>query len=72
MMGHNISFYGEIWLIIPKLSMLPFLFGPEVIKTCFMLISADHEILNACKYKNIQKFSFFQTQISLVCYFSCS
>ena len=25
MMGHNIYFYGEIWLIIPKLSLLPLL-----------------------------------------------
>ena len=25
MMGHKICFYGEIWLIIPKLSVLPFL-----------------------------------------------
>ena len=24
MMGHKICFYGEIWLIIPKLSLLPF------------------------------------------------
>ena len=23
MMGHNICFYGEIWLIIPKSSLLP-------------------------------------------------
>ena len=37
-----------------------------------MLNSADHEILNAYKYKNIKKFSFFQAQISLECYFSCS
>ena len=25
MMGHKICFYGEIWLIIPKLSLLPLL-----------------------------------------------
>ena len=25
MVGHKICFYGEIWLIIPKLSMLPLL-----------------------------------------------
>ena len=46
--------------------------GPEVIKLFFMLNSAEHEILNARKYKNIKKFSFFQAQISLECYFSCS
>ena len=27
MMGHKICFYGEIWLIIPKLSLLPLLMG---------------------------------------------
>ena len=31
MMGHNICFYGEIWLIIPQLSLLPFLSGALVI-----------------------------------------
>ena len=41
-------------------------------KTFFMLISTDHEILNAHEYKNINKFSFFQPQISRECYFSCS
>ena len=25
MRGHNICFYGEIWSVLPKLSMLPFL-----------------------------------------------
>ena len=35
--------------------------GPEVIKP-FMLNSAEHEILNAHKYKNTKKFSFFQAQ----------
>ena len=33
-------------------------------KTFFMLNSGEHEILNAHKYKNIKKFSLFQTQIS--------
>ena len=41
-------------------------------KTFFMLNSGDHEILNAKKYKNIKKFSYFQTQISRECYFSRS
>ena len=27
MMGHKVCSYGEIWLIIPKLSLLPFLSG---------------------------------------------
>ena len=37
----------------------------------FMLNSAEHEILDVPKYKNIKKFSFFQGQISQQCYFSC-
>ena len=42
------------------------------IKKKNMLNSAEHEILNALKYKNMKKFSFFQAQISLECYFSNS
>ena len=34
-------------------------------KTFFMLNLAEHEILNAHKYKNNKKFSFFLAQISL-------
>ena len=41
-------------------------------KTVFMLNSAEHEISNAHKYKNIKKLSIFQAQTSLECYFSCS
>ena len=41
-------------------------------KTFFMLNSAELEILKAHKYKNIKKFSFFQAQRSVECYFSCS
>ena len=41
-------------------------------KTFFMLNSVEHEILNAHKYINIKKFSFFEAQMSLECYFSCS
>ena len=33
--------------------------GPEVINLFFMLNSVENEILNAHKYKNIKKFSFF-------------
>ena len=33
--------------------------GPEVIILFFMLSSVEHEILNAYKYKNVKKFSFF-------------
>ena len=41
-------------------------------KTFFVLNSVEHEISNAHKYKNINKFSFCQAQISGECYFSCS
>ena len=34
-----------------------------------MFNSAEHEILNAHKYKNIKKFGSFKAQISLECYF---
>ena len=40
-------------------------------KTFFMLNSANHEIVNAHKYKNIKKLSISQAPISLECYFSC-
>ena len=33
--------------------------GPEIIKLFFMLNSAEHEILNAYKYKNISNLAFF-------------
>ena len=33
---------------------------PEVIKPFFMLDSAEHEFLNAYKYKNIKQVSFFR------------
>ena len=46
--------------------------SPEVIKLFFMLNSAEHEILNVHKYKNIKKLSIFQAQVSLECYFYCS
>ena len=45
---------------------------PRDYKTFFMLKSTEHEILNAHKYENIKKFSIFQAQISLECYFSSS
>ena len=38
--------------------------GPEVTKI-FMLNSAEHEVLNAFRYKSIKKFSIFQAQISI-------
>ena len=44
--------------------------GPEVINK--FSCTAELGILNARKCKNIRKFSYFQAQISLECYFSCS
>ena len=43
---------------------------PRGYKTFFMLNSAEYDILNARKCKNIKKFSLFQAQISQECYFS--
>ena len=37
-----------------------------------MLNSVEHEILNAHRYKNIKKFSFFKAQLILEYYFSRS
>ena len=45
---------------------------PQGYKTFSMLNSFEHEILNAHKRKNTEKFSFFQAQINLECYFSFS
>ena len=45
--------------------------GARGYKTFIMFNSAENEILNARKYKNIKKFSFFQAQICIKCYFSC-
>ena len=41
-------------------------------KTFFVFNSAKHEILNAQKYKNINKFSILQALISIESYFSGS
>ena len=45
---------------------------PKVIKLFFMLSLAEHEIWNVHKYKNIEKLSNCQAQVSLECCFSCS
>ena len=46
----------------PQLSLehLKSISGPEIIKLFFRHNSAEHEILNAPKYKTIQKFGFFR------------
>ena len=45
---------------------------PRGYKTFSMLNSAEHEIINAHKFKSIKKISIFQAHISLECCFSCS
>ena len=45
---------------------------PRGYKTFFVLNSAEHEILNAHKYKNIKKFGLFKARLILECYFSRS
>ena len=42
---------------------------PRGYKSFFMLNSVEREILNAHKYKGIQKFEYYSAQISLECYF---
>ena len=42
--------------------------NPEVYKMFSILSPAEHEILNAHKYKNGKKFSISQAQICLECY----
>ena len=44
---------------------------PEIIKKNHAILSysAEHEILNTYKYKNIKKFSIFHAHISQECYF---
>ena len=40
MMGHKICFYGEIWLIIPKLSLLPLLIWSNGNSFCDFLFAS--------------------------------
>ena len=40
MMGHMICFYGEIWLIIPKLSLLPLLIWCTARPFCGMVLAS--------------------------------
>ena len=43
MMGHKIRFYGEIWLIIPKLSLLPLLYW----STDYRIAAISHNVQHA-------------------------
>ena len=49
MLGHKIRFYGEIWLIILKLSLLPLLPGALCIDDCRELRQEYYSLL--CSYK---------------------
>ena len=62
--------FGRL-LIFSKLGNDPlFLYQAPRLEKHSMLNSAEHEVLNAHKYKNIKKFGFFQARINLECYFS--
>ena len=56
MMGHNVSFYGKICKIIPKLSVLPYLS-----KLCKMMNSVDPPDTTLVKIYRLKQFK-------LVCY----
>ena len=70
MKGHNVYFDVYIYY-----SYHPLLIWSNMQLQTFAVdmaprLSAEHEILNAHEYKNIKKFSIFQTHVSLECYFS--
>ena len=50
----------EIWDVIESVS-------EGFLAYSFMLNSVDHEIVNAYKYENMKKVSFFQVRMSLEC-----
>ena len=73
MMGHNICFCRELWLIIPKLSLLPFLIWStegsvlHISPCCLSTVSVipgvlvssglAREELTAFVFQNLKKFS---------------
>ena len=73
-MPQRISFYRVCFRSIPvwPMDVVMMMNWPQGYKTFSILNSIEHEILNAHKCKNIEKFSFFHAQISVECYFSCS
>ena len=51
MMGHQICLYGEIWLIIPKISLLPLLINLLQCKSiCYILLQVS--LLKSVKEEN--------------------
>ena len=59
----KIMSYGRVYVLIPTLYA-----RARAYKTFSMLNSAEHEILNAHKYKNIIKFSFLGSDKTSVMY----
>ena len=53
MMGHKICFYGEVWIVIPKLSLLPLLIwctGISACSLCHVLSHFNKFLSSANKY----------------------
>ena len=46
MMGHKICFNEEIWIIIPKLSLLPFLSGALLLFLYFSSLVVEVQFFN--------------------------
>ena len=58
MMGHKICFYGEIWLIIPKLSLLPLLVWSSVMSVLPEILHLPVSFnWNASFTRNISEFT---------------
>ena len=55
-----LSHFAMDSIFIQMRSCSPFNSQPRGYKTFFMLVSLEHEILNARKYINIQKFGFYR------------
>ena len=49
MMGHSLSFYGEIWKIIPELSLLPLL--KSYLKHCAAYFNATLGDMFSCNHE---------------------
>ena len=52
MVGHKLCFYGEIWLIIPQLSLLPLLIWSTGLKKEF---TTKEAMVFSCYYNLFQK-----------------
>ena len=52
MMGHNVSFYGKIWKIIPKLSVLPYF--SKLCKMMYSVLPPDTTLVKIYRLKKIK------------------